>query len=445
MLAEFVVGFDLKQVPADVVELARVGFIDTVGVAVAGSHEEVSHIVAEMVKAEGSGAQSTVIGTSLRVSPQLAALANGVSTHAMDYDFTFTSGQSTAPVVPALLAIAETTGATPADLLGAFIVGVEISGRIGRASPRLSNGGGWHTTGVVGAVCAAAACAKLMKLPVGQVAHAIGTAVSLASGLPVNYGTMTKPLHCGNAARNGVMAALLASKGFTSHAEAFEGSNGYFPTFARALPTNFAPFADLGRRWDIKEIGYSLKYYPCGGRGHTAIEAALMLRDKVGARTAEITNIHCWMSPTSAKRVNTVYPVDIEAAKFSAAYVLAYSLVHGAPKIKAFTEEALKDARVRALAGMVTAEADPKLSDAFGENPTRVRVTLKDGSTFEQQRDYATGSKQVPMTAAQVEEKFMDCATQTVSADNAKKLFAIVRTIHEQPNFGEFWSLMRKA
>jgi 2-methylcitrate dehydratase PrpD len=422
-----------------------VGFIDTVGVAVAGSHEEVSHIVAEMVKAEGSAAQSTVIGTSLRVSPQLAALANGVSTHAMDYDFTFTSGQSTAPVVPALLAIAETTGATPADVLGAFIVGVEISGRIGRASPRLSNGGGWHTTGVVGAVCAAAACAKLMKLPVGQVAHAIGTAVSLASGLPVNYGTMTKPLHCGNAARNGVMAALLASKGFTSHAEAFEGSNGYFPSFARALPTNFAPFADLGRRWDIKEIGYSLKYYPCGGRGHTAIEAALMLRDKVGARTAEITNIHCWMSPTSAKRVNTVYPVDIEAAKFSAAYVLAYSLVHGAPKIKAFTEEALKDARVRALAGMVTAEADPKLSDAFGENPTRVRVTLKDGSTFEQQRDYATGSKQVPMTAAQVEEKFMDCATQTVSADNAKKLFAIVRTIHEQPNFGEFWSLMRKA
>jgi len=445
ILAEFVAAFDLKQVPADVIELARMGFVDTVGVAVAGSHEEVAHIVAEMVKLEGSAPQCTIIGQSSRASPQLAALANGTATHAMDYDFTFTSGQSVAPVIPALLAVAESTGAKPAEVLGAFIIGCEVSGRIGRSSPRLSNGGGWHTTGVVGAVCAATACAKLMKLPIDKIAHAIGISVSLSSGLPVNYGTMTKPLHCGNAARNGVLAAMLASKGFTSHAGAFEGDNGYFGSFARALPTDYAPFQDLGSRWDLKEIGYSLKYYPCGGRGHTAIEAALMLRDKVGGRTNEITNIHCWMSPSSAKRVNTRYPNDIEAAKFSAAYVLAYSLVYGAPKIKAFTDEALKDGRVRALAGFVTAGADPKLSDSFGENPTRVRITLKDGQTFEHQRDYATGSKQVPMSAAQAEEKFMDCATQTISADAARQLFATVNTIHEQPSFGEFWSLIRKV
>jgi 2-methylcitrate dehydratase PrpD len=445
ILAEFVVAFDLKQVPADVINLARMGFIDTVGVAVAGSHEEVAHIVAEMVKLEGSAPQCTIIGQSLRASPQLAALANGTAAHAMDYDFTFTSGQSVAPVIPALLAVAESTGATPAEVLGAFIIGCEVSGRIGRSSPRLSNGGGWHTTGVVGAVCAAAACAKLMKLPVDKVAHAIGISVSLSSGLPVNYGTMTKPLHCGNAARNGVMAAMLASKGFTSHAAAFEGDNGYFGSFARALPTDYAPFQDLGSRWDLKEIGYSLKYYPCGGRGHTAIEAALMLRDKLGGRTDGVANIHCWMSASSAKRVNTRYPVDIEAAKFSAAYVLAYSLVYGAPKIKAFTDQALKDEHVRALAGLVTAGADPNLSDSFGENPTRVKITLKDGQTFEHQRDYATGSKQLPMTAAQAEEKFRDCATQTISADAARKLFAIVNTIADQPSFGDFWSLIRKA
>ena len=445
VLAEFVAGFDLKQVPPDVIERARVGFIDTIGVAVAGSHEEVAHIVAEMVKVEGSAPQCTVIGQSLRASPQLAALANGVSTHAMDYDFSFLNGQSVAPVIPALLPLAETNGATPADVLGAFIIGCEVATRILRSSPRIINDGGWHSTGIVGVIAATAACAKLLKLPADKIGESLGIAASLASGLPVNYGTMSKPLHAGNAARNAVMAAMLASRGFDSHEAAFEGNNGYFRNFARALPTNFEPFKDLNSRWDLTAIGYDLKYYPCGGRGHTAIEAALMLRDKIGAGLNEITNIHCWMSPTSAKRVNTDYPATVEAAKFSAAYVIAYSLLYGAPKIKAFTPEALRDERVRALAGLVTSGADPNLSEGFGQNPTRVRITLKDGQTLELQRDIRTGNPEMPFTAAQVEEKFMDCATQTLSADSAKKLFAIVRSIDQQPSFGEFWTLIRKA
>jgi 2-methylcitrate dehydratase PrpD len=445
MLAEFVAGFDLRQVPPSVIERARVAFVDTIGVSVAGSHEEVSHIVAEMVKAEGSAPQCTVIGQSLRASPQLAALANGVANHAMDYDFTFMSGQAVAPVIPALLPVAEVTGATPADVLGAFIVGCEVAARIIRSSPRLTSGGGWHTTGIVGNVAAAAGCAKLMKLKVDQVANAIGISVSLGSGLPVNYGSMTKPLHCGNAARNGVLAALLASKGFTSNAGAFEGNNGFYRTFGRALPTDFAPFDDLGRRWDLEATGYSIKNYPSGGRGHTAIEAALILREKIGVRLAEIANIHCWVSPSSATRVNANYPGDVEAAKFSAAYVIAYSLVHGTPKIKAFTPEALKDERTRAMAKLVTAGPDPNLSDALGQNPARLKITLKDGQAFEHQRDYPTGSPKLPMTAKQVEEKFMDCAAQTVSADAARKLFALVSTIDKQAGFGEFWTLIRKA
>lgn len=445
ILAEFVAGFDLKQVPPQVIERARVALIDTIGVAVAGSHEEVAHIVAEMVKAEGSAPQCTVIGQSLRASPQLAALANGVANHAMDYDFTFLNGQSVAAVIPALLPVAETTKATPADVLGAFIVGCEVAARINRSGLRMGNDGGWHITGIIGVIATTAACCKLMKLPVEQVAQAIGTAVSMSSGIAVNYGTMTKPLHCGNAARNGVMVAMLASKGFTSHAAAFEGNNGFFSSFNRALPTDFAPFKDLGQRWDLIAIGFQTKYYPCGGRGHTPIEAALMLREKIGSRLGEITNIHCLVSPSSAKRINTNYPGDVEAAKFSAAYVIAYSLVHGIPKIKAFTPEALKDPRTQAMAKLVTAGADPQLGDAFGESPSILKITLKGGETFEQRRDYPTGSAKIPLTPAQLQEKFMDCATQTVSADVAKKLFAFVNTFEKQETFGDFFSLIRKA
>ena len=445
LIAEFIAGFDLKTAPPEAVDRARVAFIDTTGVMLAGSREEVAHLVGDVVKLEGATPAASVVGQSLRTSPQLAALANGVAAHAMDYDFTFLSGQSVSPVIPAILPVAENTGATPSDCVAAFIVACEVAARLIRASPRLSNDGGWHTTGTVGAVAAAAACARLLKMPAEKIADVLGISVSLSSGTAANYGTMTKPLHAGNAARNGVLAALLGSRGFTAHATAFEGSAGFFNTFGRGLPLSYEPFNDLGSRYDLVSIGYSLKAYPCGGRGHTAIEAALALRDKVGTRLADISNVHCSVSKSSAARINAEWPQSVEAAKFSAAYVVAYSLVHGAPRIPAFTDEALKDERVRALARLVTASADPELSDALGESPARLKVTLKDGQAFEQRKDYASGSPRNPMMAAQIEDKFNDCAAQAVSADVAKKIFAILNTLPERRSFADFWPLLRKA
>src|SRR5215470_5740744 len=445
LLADFIAGFELKNAPPDVIDRARVAFTDTMGVMLAGSREEVAHLAVEMVKLEGATQAASIVGQSLRTSPQLAALANGVAAHAMDYDFTFLSGQSVSPVIPALLPLAETTGASPADCLAAFIVGAEVAARLVRASPRLSNDGGWHSTGTVGAIAAAAACAKLLKLPADKIADVLGISVSLASGVAVNYGTMTKPLHSGNAARNGILAAQLGSRGFNSHAAAFEGTAGFFQTFTRGLSVSLDPFKDLGSRYDLVALGYSLKAYPCGGRGHTAIEAALALREQVGARLDDVSNIHCLVSKSSAQRINTLWPDSVEAAKFSASYVVAYSLVHGAPRIPAFTEQALKDERVRALGRLVTAAADPDLSDAFGESPAKLRITLKSGQTFEQQRDYATGSQKVPMTPAQVEAKFTDCAAQVMSAEAGRKVYAFIDTLPAQRSFDPLWPLLRKA
>jgi 2-methylcitrate dehydratase PrpD len=192
-------------------------------------------------------------------------------------------------------------------------------------------------------------------------------------------------------------------------------------------------------------LGYSLKAYPCGGRGHTAIEAALALREKVGLRLTDIANIHCLVSKSSADRINTLWPESVEAAKFSASYVIAYSLVNGAPRIPAFTEGALKDERVRAVARLVTAGVDPELSDAFGESPAQLKITLKSGESFEHRRDYATGSQKVPMTQAQVEAKFNDCAAQAVSDDVARKILATLNAIAERRSFDDFWTLIRPA
>ena len=164
-------------------------------------------------------------------------------------------------------------------MLGAFIVGCEVAARINRSGLRMGNDGGWHITGIIGVIATTAACCKLMKLPVEQVAQAIGMAVSLSSGIAVNYGTMTKPLHCGNAARNGVMAADAGEQGV--HV-ARRGIRRQQRVLSRASTARCRRISrrssDLGKRWDLIEIGFQTKYYPCGGRGHTA--------DRSGAHAA---------------------------------------------------------------------------------------------------------------------------------------------------------------
>jgi 2-methylcitrate dehydratase PrpD len=445
VLGNYIAGFDLKSVPQPVIERARVAFIDTIGVMLAGSHEEISRILCDMVRAEGAAPSATVVGQSLRTSPQLAALANGVASHAMDYDLTYISGQSMAAVVPAILPLAETTGATGAEMTAALIIGAEVAGRLVRSNFKASSVGGWHPTGVVGAVAAAAAAARLLKVSVDAIPDVLGISTSLASGISVNFGTMTKPLHAGNAARNGVMAALLGKRGFTAHAAALEAPSGYFGTFGRGLEVSLEPFNDLGSRYDFVSSRLDIKAYPCGGLTHTSIEAALELRGRVGARLDAIKNIHCFVTRNAGQRAGTQYPTTVEGAKFSVAYLVPYALIHGAPRIAAFTEVALQDARVRALAKTVTAGIDPELGPGTEGSPARIRITLANGEVLEQRKDQASGSARNPMTPAQLEDKFMDCAAQAVSADVAKKILAALDALRDLRSLDDVWPLFRKA
>jgi 2-methylcitrate dehydratase PrpD len=398
-----------------------------------------------MVTAEGAAPAVGIVGQSIRTSPQLAALANGVASHAMDYDLTYVSGQAMAPVVPAVLPLAEATGASGAETIAAIIIGAEVAARVARANFYASSIVGWHAVGTVGAVAAAAAAARLLKTPPSSIPDVIGISASLASGVSVNFGSMTKPLHAGHAARNGVMAALLGTRGFTANRAALEGPSGYFAAFGRGLEVTYDPFNDLGKRYDLVSSRFDIKAYPCGGLAHTSIEAALELRGRVGTRLDSIKNIHCFVTRNAGQRAGTQYPSNVEAAKFSLAYVVAYALVHGAPRIPAFTEKALEDERVRAIAKTVTASVDPELGLGTDGSPARVRITFADGTTLEQRRDSATGSKETPMTQAQLEEKFSDCAAQVVSAEAAKNILTLLRAQPEQKSLDALWPLVRKA
>jgi 2-methylcitrate dehydratase PrpD len=443
-IADFVVGFDAKTLPPLAFERVRLAFIDTLAVMLAGSREEGTAIVCEMVQQEGASPKVSVVGQSFKTSPQLAALANGVAAHIMDYDLSSLLGQPTSPIIPALLPLAESIGATPAEVTAAFIVGFEVCLKLARAAPEQTSVGGWHAVSSIGTMGAAMACARLLKVPHAHIADVLGIAASLSGGLSANFGTMTKPLHSGTSARNAVLAAALGRNGFTASAAALEHpASGYFRAFDRGIKVSFEPIAELGRRYDIVERGFKPKRYPCGGLGHTAIDATLELRGEI--RGADIAAIKTSITKFAASRIGSRYPTSIESAKFSMPYVAAYTALYGPPMLKAFTEEAIHDEAVKALARKVSVAIDPEFADILEESPSRVTVTLADGRTVQRMRYYASGTPQVPLTQEQVEEKFFSCAERAVDNASATKIFAFLDRFEQERSLAELWELVRRA
>jgi len=443
-IADFVVDLDPKLLPPLAIDRARLAFIDTLAVMLAGSREEGSELACEMVRQEGAAAKVLVVGQSLRTSPQLAALANGVAAHIMDYDMSSMLGQPTSPIIPALLPLAESTGATPAEVTTAFIVGFEVCLKLARSAPEQALVGGWHAVSSIGTMGAAMACARLLRVPRERIADILGIAASLSGGLSANFGTMTKPLHSGTSARNAILAATLGRGGFTASAVALENPvSGYFRAFDRGIKVSFEPFAELGRRYDIVERGFKPKRYPCGGLGHTAIDATLELRDEI--KPADIAAIKASITKYAASRIGDKYPTSIENAKFSLPYVAAYTALYGAPMLKAFTEESIADEKIKALARKVSVAIDPEFADILDESPSRVTVTLVDGRTVQRMRYYASGTPQAPLTKEQVEEKFFLCAERAVDKTAATKIFAFLNQLEAQRSFAALWPLLQRA
>src|SRR3989442_5234201 len=273
-IAEFVVKTRLDDCPRDAIASVRRAALDSIGVRLAGSTEPIAGIVGEVARAEGDTPLCRVVGASLRTSPTWAALANGAAGHAHDFDDTSFAllGHPSVPLLAAALAAAEAETADGAAVTLAYLLGFEIDAAIGSAINPDHYTRGWHSTATIGTIGCAAAAARLLALDLGQVRHALGLAVSLASGLKENFGSMTKPYHAGHAARNGVLAALLARGGLTASESALDGKQGYAAAFSgTVLPADV--FDRLGQRWEIVTSGIAVKPYPSCALTHSAIDA----------------------------------------------------------------------------------------------------------------------------------------------------------------------------
>lgn len=430
--------------PADAVHWAKVGILDTVGVTLAGAAEDATRIALGVTGA-GNG-PSLVFGHARRIGALDAALVNGTASHALDFDDCNNTlgGHPSAPILPALFALADETGASGEAFIAAYVAGFETECKLSMAVNFYQYTKGWHPTATLGVFGSAAACAHLLKLSVEKTAVALSIAASFSSGLKSNFGTMTKPLHVGHCSRNGLLAALLARDGFTAGPQAFEHKQGYFEVFngagnydaAKTIPAWANPL-------DITRPGIAIKSYPCCGSTHPAIDCMLELVRQHNLKPDNVARIDSWTHPRRLEHTNRPDPQSSLDAKFSVQYTLARALQDRTVKIEQFEGDNWKDSATRALLPKIHATtyttAQFPADNHFG---AEVKVTLTDGRVVSVKTDQALGrSVDKPLPEDKLKEKFDNCAARALSADNVARLYAAIQDFEKAKDVREIAAL----
>jgi len=421
-IAQFVVNAKFENVPPKAVETAKIAVRDCLGVALAGSQEEDAKICAQIARQENAKEETTVIGQGFKTSALQAAFANGTAAHALDFDHSFTiMGQPTAPIIPAIFALGESLGASGRQVLEAYVVGYEVTGKLAH-SLRDSAHDGWHAPSTLGSFGAAAACGKLLGLGASQVEMALGIAASMAGGIVANFGTMTKPLHVGLGARNGVLAAKLAQGGYTANPKAIESGFGFYQVLHQGTAIHEQPIEELGRSYALLTDGLRIKPYPCGGLTHQVIDAVVDFRKQHGL-TAEITDrVDVDVVKHTFERIVFRVPQTGIQGKFCMPYLVARAIIDGKVGLDIFTDSAVRDQKVLELAERVQMNLDNNLkkTDAAGR-PCRVTIRLKNGQTYSREAQHAKGGPEFPLSEDELRSKFFDCAKEAIPTESAQR------------------------
>jgi 2-methylcitrate dehydratase PrpD len=413
VVAQYACGYDFREAPEELFERAKRAVIDTVAVAIAGRQEPCFTILAQTLGQGTETGEATVLPTRARTSAAQAALLNGTAGHALDFDDVTDElkGHPSVVLVSALLALAEARGASGRQFLEAYIVGFETACAIARGLPVQPHYlQGWHATATVGVLAAAAAAARLLRLDEARTCHALGIAASMASGSRQNFGTMTKPLHAGLAARDAVIAAQLAANGFTADPEQLEGSLGFFKQYG-SNPDLAIVASSLARPDVLLTQGVSVKKYPCCYGTHRTADATLAVHAR-GVRAADVRSVRVTVEPGGLQAIIHHTPTTGLQGKFSNEYVVAACLLDGGVKLSTFTDSAVGRAQAQELLRRVViqeAETPPFGPSGFEHAYATVEVTLFDGTEVRERCDVPRGDGRSPLSSGEIEAKFRDC------------------------------------
>ncbi len=444
LLASFVVGVNYEKLPLEAIETSKRAILDLIGVALAGSSEPPGKILLEELKESGGQSQAGVIGGGFRTSVTSASLCNGTMAHALDYDDVSENwtGHPSAVLVPAILAMGEKCHSSGKEILTAYVVGFEVGAKLGSEIGNPHYGKGWHITSTIGSIAGAAAAAKLLKLDLQKNQMTLGIAASLAGGLRENFGTMTKPLHAGNAARNGNLAGLLASRGFTASEHWLNAAAGFSKAFGADSHRMNEVLSQLGKTFSIISPGIWLKYYPACGGNHSPIEAALKLRQQHSLNPDEIVEVDCAVAPFLPQMLIHHHPKTGLEGKFSLEFGVSVALIDGEALLSQFTDERVNASDIQAFIPKVKYHILPELGDITDLNiPVTITITLKNGNKVSITENNPTGKPTNPMSPEQLRKKFETC-TRILSPEERAEVVKLVSKLEQLDGINELMNLI---
>lgn len=439
-LAGFATGFAFKDLPAAAMAAAKVSILDALAVSIAGTRSRTGQSAINAF-ANGSGGSATVMGTRFTAHPSLAALVNGTLGHALDFDDVWADddgvvawrGHPTVCVLPAVLAAAEAEGCDGATALLAFIIGVEIAGKLGTVfGPHLGRAG-FHPTAIVGTLGAAAAVARVLKMEPSRVPIMLGIAATAASGLARNFGTDTKPFHAGLAAQGGVQAALLAREGFGANAEAVTDFIRIHSGPAEA--ESLRVLDTLGKVWDIVAPGLSIKKYPCCRFGHLPLDATLMLVAQERFAASDVESFTIRIQPGADTALIYKEPDTGLEGKFSMEYALGAALLDGQVTLASFTDAMVRRPAVRAIMQRVRVE--------YKSGPGAEAVARTARGEHRASADVVRGDPANPLSRDELLQKCYQCLDGIMPNARIDRLVDAVDRLEQLPDMRVLSELLR--
>ncbi len=455
-VAGFIASTKYSEIPPDVLHLGKKSILDGLGLALAGSVAKSGELVRRHLQGLGcaSGAAS-IIGSSLRLPARFAAFANGTAAHADDYDDTQLAvakdrvygllTHPTAPVLPAVLAVAESNGRSGKDLLTAYHVGVEVECKIAEAIHPRHYQHGFHSTATCGTFGAAAGLAKLCGLSPTVAGVALGIAGSLSAGLRENFGTMMKPFHAGRAAESGVLAAEFATLGFTATPHILEAPRGFFRAAGGGYDEG-AIRGKLGTPWTFMDPGVSIKPHPSGSLTHPGMTLMLSLIKQHDIRPNQVERVKVGTNQNMPNALIHHRPTTELQAKFSMEFCMAILLLERKAGLPEFTDEIVNRPDVQAMIQKVDFGVHPEAEAAgYDKMTTIIEITLTNGQRISGRADFGKGSPANPMSYEEVAGKFRECAAfSRWPSDKAERVIDMVRRLEDLSNVKELTALLSR-
>ncbi len=448
-LAGMVAKTEFSDIPAEAVSTAKMFILDTLGVSMAGSTASGCSEVIKMIQEQGGRPDSSILIFGGKVPAQEAAFANSMMIHGRDYDDTYegpVGAHCNVSVLPAALTLAEKRGASGKEFVAAVILGIEMMGRVGSAAPLFH---GWHNSAVLGALGAATAAGKILKLNEEQLVNALGIVFSQTAGNRQGRadGALTKRMQPGFSSRAGVFSALLAEQGLTGARNILQGPWGFYTLYGEKTGKGLTPEGlnrlkdQLGKKFEV--VNLSAKPYPCCRLTHGAIEATLSLVKEHNLKDGDVKRVNIESSPVIFDTVGHPFQIRNNPqvdGQFSIPYTVSVALQRGKVSLEDFEPETVKQPRSAELAKKVTVKVDEKMA----KNSTEVKIPTTSGRTLVKRVDVFKGHPKNPFSREEFLQKFRNCArfaAVPVEPPRVEKMLAALENIEKMRNISELIDL----